>query len=948
MKNEIFTAAHKSLRLFRLKTKDGDYFQHNMVLRGPNGVMFAPTETSLDGLVDITKKLFGTKGYGRWFKRFVFTKKFEYKPSFVPGSKTISLINPSTYLKEVVARLPSLKTRPTAVFTKDPSNVIFDVSRELGVFLPSDNSTFIRPNVTPYAECIIPEIITRLFLFDKNESPRQYLKMFRSSNPTPPVQVGSINNVILPVRIDTLSSSLFTRFLDVGKPLPRAVRIDRNAMMTLGLARMAYALYLGEFTDTKSGIDFFLDQWKKTNIHFVFHNDRFGFVINLNDLKERKIAPKTFFTLFRAKLIQLIANNTGVGADSEMDAEIEEDLKKDQTDTNVIEVDLEVKKVVGGSFDQDDVIKQITPLSKTIQINVNESLDKKILEVASVLARTDSLVGKMAANTDAVIREMAKANLTNIKFDLGVTNKDGSTDDYSDFEEEKPQEIDENIEDEDVETHEDETVDEEEQSDKATKKDQKFLDAAPTDGRILTDEERKELLVKLNKRIGPSLSPKEERRVAVLRDKYKSIKGDDKRSIEEIVTDVKNKTIDVTSAPIDDMLDQSIRTSVTQEYEQSYYQKTMKSDIFNPIRSFSDENKPRPLYVIDYKEKDSSDQFTKKKTIEFQLEDELHKRHSVKLDIPVPDDDGFLLIDGNRRVLKKQLLPLPIMKLKPDQILVTTKYNKCFVYRQGSSLNRTTVILKKMIEDILENSPFLTIRRGNNIKNNRDFITTIEYDDLAKNYSRITVGAKASHYTFYFNQREIREIMKSDFPGQKLSKNDLPIGIKTDSKGRELVIYDMTSPKGVAVMILDIMIANCGDPAISTKISAIKTPKRRLYSKIELISYDVPLIVFLSALYGLKNVMAVEQIQYTFSPKKIPGDERLSIRFLDGYLYYPEYPFSASLLMNGLSDMVTEDNKFEDMNGPQPYLDYLQHKFKTQLISRHHRAGGHLVDIGYI
>ncbi len=74
--------------------------------------------------------------------------------------------------------------------------------------------------------------------------------------------------------------------------------------------------------------------------------------------------------------------------------------------------------------------------------------------------------------------------------------------------------------------------------------------------------------------------------------------------------------------------------------------------------------------------------------------------------------------------------------------------------------------------------------------------------------------------------------------------------------------------------------------------------------------------------------MIVNNLKYTFSTKPEKGNSNLSIRFKDGYLYYPEYPLGNSLLFNGLTEMNTEDYTIDEFDGQLPYIDFIYNVLK--------------------
>ena len=114
-------------------------------------------------------------------------------------------------------------------------------------------------------------------------------------------------------------------------------------------------------------------------------------------------------------------------------------------------------------------------------------------------------------------------------------------------------------------------------------------------------------------------------------------------------------------------------------------------------------------------------------------------------------------------------------------------------------------------------------------------------------------------------------------------------------------------------------------------VKNVKTPKRRLCTKIEVQSFTVPLIAFLLYLFGWERVSSYfKESQLEFTEKKLKNTNKLSIRFANGYLYYSQYPINGALFFNGLTEIDTENYNFEDLNNPGLYANYTYNKFKSR------------------
>jgi hypothetical protein len=273
---------------------------------------------------------------------------------------------------------------------------------------------------------------------------------------------------------------------------------------------------------------------------------------------------------------------------------------------------------------------------------------------------------------------------------------------------------------------------------------------------------------------------------------------------------------------------------------------------------------------------------------------------------------------------------IPVVKIKPDLVIITTFDNKVMIERVGNTVNYSVNVIKTIVSKYFtEDLEHFEVIYGDSLKLNKDFITSIDYDDLSTNYYKLSIGKGSGKLVFFFNQKEIRTEIYNKMPSYTFSPNKLPFGI--DYKTNEVLEFDLVHKDvPVSATIINKIIERGLIPDLEAKISKIKVPKRRLFSRVTIISRDIPLIAVLGFLFGLKNVMIVNKVKYTFSSKVLQGDRRLFIRFKDGILYYDEYPMDNAILMNGLGEVMTEDYNFDDFDTQTPYVDYIYKAFKSR------------------
>jgi len=362
----------------------------------------------------------------------------------------------------------------------------------------------------------------------------------------------------------------------------------------------------------------------------------------------------------------------------------------------------------------------------------------------------------------------------------------------------------------------------------------------------------------------------------------------------------------------------------------------MKHDYVSILKSFSDENKSMKFYIEDVKIDDTSTQFTSQETWEVKFKDENFKTHKMKFNMPKVDKNGFLKINGDIKILKKQWFMIPIAKISPDKVFVTSNLNKVMVYRQGSTLNHNTVILYKLITTYFKDNKNILITIGNNERDNENILTNIEFDFFAKRFYQIVIKGKGSKLTLFFNIPHLLKYIEKHEIKYNM-KNNMPFAILETNDGKVQVIdlNPLSSNDSYCVIVLSLIRELGVVENFDSIITNINVPKRRVYSRITIQSKKVPLILFLSSLFGLKRIISYyKSSDVFFSEKRIKDSLMPFVKLKDGYLYYNQYPLTLSLLFNGLTELNTEDYTFEDFETQVPAIDYIYAKYKTRNIMK--------------
>ena len=987
--NDILTDAVKPFKLIRPKTNKGEPHPLITYTKQLSGNIFFNVGSSTDDIKNGLMNLFGPNGAQKSFKRYYYPKKIVWKPELYVQPREVTVLDPKEKTEFVMKNIPRFNgmVRDRVIDTR---NLIVDFSDLIAKAVPTERMLMQKPNVLQYVEKIYPEIICyALFKNDKHDSTNDVdieegteaftEKVFQSSSVISMgksaigLEQAGFDKFIISIPYTLKATRFLTpQFLKGSLPIQRNMKINPDLIYQLSLIKFVYECYAA-YNGGASSSEFVKEIIRRNVVFHFYCETGVGFTINLRELKSYlKYSTDRFLKLFINRLKVLTMCNTGALKASDIDEidkdevneEIEGYYKKssdilDEENSNTIKSKL--KKTFKSILKHDDVLKTINDtknkngedeviefpeevedtkhkLSHTIAIKSKSKYDKDAMNKLADIEKQFSNKNTTIISHDK--EEAVDITLTNSDFEEILNSNDGET-------EQVDEDIDnENLVEESNNTDEsDFSFDEEKDFDEMYEFDETEVENDNSDN----DEEPEYVEIKQPK-TGPIKlekvenkevyrTPAEQKRLNNLKEKYKSVELNGKK-IEDIIGDSSKIELNRSSETISDKpktKDQDTMNMNLMDFQRSYIENNYQSDIINAVRSLSI-NKENPLYITGAKVNDSSDQFNDRYSYEFTLEDENKKKHTLKFDIPKIDETGKMKINGTDYYLKNQLIRKPIVKIGPDKVYVTTQLNSFQVMRTGIMLNRGSEVIRKLFGLYLDGKENVIVERGDCELDNATYLTTLEYDILAKSYFMIKINDEKSKYGEYveifFSQKAIRERIEkyginTGYKDNVLPDNILPIAINYTTKS--LVTIDINQNNSVNSTIIALLNEYLKDPQLLEFVKSVKTPKKRLSTKIEIQSFTVPLIAFLNYLFGWDRVSSYfKENEIEFSDKLIKNTNKMSIKFYDGYLYYNQYPIRGALFLNGLTEIDTENYKYEDLNNQGLYINYTYNRFKTR------------------
>lgn len=344
-------------------------------------------------------------------------------------------------------------------------------------------------------------------------------------------------------------------------------------------------------------------------------------------------------------------------------------------------------------------------------------------------------------------------------------------------------------------------------------------------------------------------------------------------------------------------------------FEKAY---DIDEDIFAILYSLKD--KTYPISIVDINTEDTSTSEDHVYTYTVKCEDSFGTRFTMKFDIPKFRNNRFMKLKGNEKTLNGQLLLLPVIKTDEDTVQIVTSYKKIFIRRYGEStgkgLPQSDAIIK-VIEKYKGNN--IKVVYGDNRRICSKYELPIDYLDLSKIFSKITIKSYKDTYDFYFNQDELREKFKID------ETKGIPFGVINN---KQIIYYRYgEGDRVLSDTIISYMIS--GDNEALELYESATRRKKYVYSRASILNTKIPLIVVMAYSEGLIGVLNKAKINYELTekrPKKNTFED--IIKFKDGYLKY-RISYDSSLLLNGLKECDTENYSVKDINNKEMWVDFL-------------------------
>lgn len=338
------------------------------------------------------------------------------------------------------------------------------------------------------------------------------------------------------------------------------------------------------------------------------------------------------------------------------------------------------------------------------------------------------------------------------------------------------------------------------------------------------------------------------------------------------------------------VLDKSMLDSTLTAFDPVYIEKVLHADIANMVVAAQNAG----IAVTDYKVdtyKDINNEF-ETHTVKFVPVGGAPSTFRFKM--PVVRKDGSFLAQGTKYRMRKQRGDLPIRKISPSRVGLSTYYSKLFVTRSEKKVNDYGKWLLSQVQLVIEaGSSIKDVVYGNVF--NHEIKTPRPFSIMASRYKSTTITGADDTYHFVWDYSELIKQYDAKLVNRYIKGGDIPCG--TDSKGTMLLMSNtgvVYYPEGNKVI---------GSLEELIGLDSQKAPIEA--AELNVMGKNIPLGLVLAYYYGISKLLRKLGANYRMvargSRLDLDSDE-YAIKFADQSLVMSRQDRLATLVIGSLDN----------------------------------------------
>lgn len=300
--------------------------------------------------------------------------------------------------------------------------------------------------------------------------------------------------------------------------------------------------------------------------------------------------------------------------------------------------------------------------------------------------------------------------------------------------------------------------------------------------------------------------------------------------------------------------------------DKQYAEKHARTDRIKSAKQLNESSVP--LFLTNYKEKETTLSTTKGKDVQYTFESPVTKeRHTFTVTVPELRDDKFLHLNGSDKVMIRQKLALPVIKLS-NSVIITTYYNKVTIYKTVGNLTPFIGKVKSFTRYLKKNIPTKEYSKYFDLTpcfHTQQFKNSLPYEllEMSRYISKITINE--------FNYIDLNSEQLTPKGNLIIGKLD---GVNVEcNKSNEALIVN-----GEKIEPLDLLssmvpyINNSTLYNIYNKVLTTTNSKNIMYNKATLLNQNIPIlyVLLISENYNLHNILERAKKDYGLEYRILP------------------------------------------------------------------------------
>lgn len=363
--------------------------------------------------------------------------------------------------------------------------------------------------------------------------------------------------------------------------------------------------------------------------------------------------------------------------------------------------------------------------------------------------------------------------------------------------------------------------------------------------------------------------------------------------------------------------DESYKHNRVKAFTQAYRENGLYKDTAKVLSSLTKEG----MFI---KSVDRSQTVTEMDHIEHYkvtMVDATGKSHSVAFSYPIMDKNGRIRVGGVTYTMRKQIVNVPICKISPTRVNLSSNFNKSIVERETTVRTSYSDYIGKYLESLKE-ADLISTGAGRYVQ--KDQFIPFDYSAIAQRYQKIAFGTCAMFFQYP------TRLAIADDP-KAVEEQETKYGTFIGMWGKARLFMDAHNAihkveNGNATQswesILSLLNSQFGD-----KVSP--PPMVSEHTNLVLLSGAYPLGIVLAYQFGLKAMFEMIGLEYRFTPKgakPVIGPNDISVRFANGTIVFSRYPLARSLIVSGLNWADLSKFTTDSMEVKATYEDIFESK----------------------